>query len=154
LKIEEKIKEMGLSFPTPPTPKGAYKPVVRTGNLIFSSGTGSNVNGVRLYTGKVGLDVSISDAQESAKLALLNNLANIKAEVGSLDSIRIIKLTGFVNSAPGFTEQAKVIDGASLFLEKIMGEKGKHARSAIGVCELPFNLSVEIEMVVEVQSTI
>lgn len=145
--VEEKLKELGYELPTPPSAKGAYLPVTRYGNLFFTSGTGSNINGVRLYTGKVGKDVTLEQAQESARLALLNNLANLKNAAGSLEHVRILKLTGFVNCAEGFSQQAAVIDGASLLLEKLFGEKGKHARSAIGVYELPFHLSVEIEMV-------
>lgn len=145
--VEEKLKELGYELPTPPSAKGAYLSVARYGNLFFTSGTGSNINGVRLYTGKVGKDVTLEQAQESARLALLNNLANLKNAAGDLEHVRILKLTGFVNCVEGFSQQAAVIDGASLLLEQLLGEKGKHARSAIGVYELPFHLSVEIEMV-------
>lgn len=151
MSIEEKLQALGYELPTPPTPKGAYLPVNRVGNLLFTSGTGSNINGVRLYTGKVGAEVSLEQAQESARLALLNNLANIKAAVGSLESIRILKLTGYVNSAQNFDRQAAVIDGASQLLEQLYGERGRHARSAIGVYELPFHLSVEVELVAVVE---
>lgn len=145
--IEEKLLALGYELPTPPTPKGAYRPVTRYGKLLYTSGTGSNINGVRYFLGKVGRDVTVEEAQESARLALLNNLANLKAEVGSLEHLRILKLTGFVNCEEGFDRQATVIDGASQLLEQLFGARGCHARSAIGAYELPFHLSVEIEMV-------
>lgn len=149
--VENKLAQLGYELPVPPSPKGAYRPVTRYGNLLITSGTGSNINGVRHFLGKVGREVTIEQAQESARLALLNNLANLRNEVGSLEHIRILKLTGFVNCVAGFDKQAAVIDGASQLLEKIFGENGKHARSAIGVYELPFNLSVEIEMIAVVE---
>lgn len=149
--IEQRLWELGYKLPVPPAPKGAYLPVSRWGGLLFSSGTGSNVNGVRLYTGKVGRDVTVEQAQESARLALLNNLANIRAAVGSLEPIRILKLNGYVNCAEGFDRQAAVIDGASQMLETLFGEKGRHARVAVGVYELPFHLSVEIELIATVE---
>lgn len=150
MKIEQRLAELGYELPVPPMPKGAYLPAVCAGGLVFSSGTGSNVNDQRLYTGKVGIEINMEDAQESARLALLVNLANVKSVVGSLDNLRIVKLTGFVNSGAAFHQQAAVIDGASLLLEKLYGERGRHARSAIGVAELPFNLSVEVELVAEI----
>ena len=151
MSVEEKLKELGYELPTPPTPKGAYRPVTRCGDILFTSGTGANINGIRHYLGKVGSNVTLEEAQESARLALLNNLANIKAEAGTLEGLRILKLTGFVNSAPGFNKQPAVVDGASVLLQQLFGDNGCHARSAIGVAELPFDLSVEIEMVVTFQ---
>lgn len=148
--VEQRIREQGLEIPDPPTPKGAYLPGAKVGNLIFTSGTSSVVKGERTFVGKVGKEISLEEAQESAKIAVLNNLAIVKAIVGDLDRIRVIKLTGYVNSAPGFDKQPAVIDGASKFLQAIMGDKGKHARTAIGAAELPFGISVEIDMVVEV----
>lgn len=149
--VEDRLKGLGYELPTPPSPKGAYRPVTRCGNILFTSGTGANIHGVRHFLGKVGDTVTLEEAQESARLALLNNLANIKAELGSLEHVRVLKLTGFVNSASGFNRQPAVVDGASIMLEYLFGENGHHARSAIGVNELPFDLSVEIEMVVAVE---
>lgn len=148
--IEEKLAQMGYKLPTPPTPKGAYRPVTRCGDILFTSGTGANIDGIRHFLGKVGDTVTLEEGQESARLALLNNLANIKAELGTLEGLRILKVNGFVNSAPGFNQQPAVVDGASVMLEQLFGEAGRHARSAVGVYELPFDLSVEIEMIVSV----
>ena len=149
--IEEKLKEIGFELPNPPSPKGAYLPVRRYGNLIFTSGTGANINGVRYYLGKVGDNVSLEEAQSSAQLALLNNLANIKASLGTLEGLKILKLTGYVNCTNDFNKQAAVIDGASNMLEALYEENGRHARSAIGVSSLPFDLSVEIELIVAIE---
>lgn len=148
----ERIKALGYELPVPPSPKGAYLPVRRYGNILFSSGTGANINGTRYFTGCVGKTVSVEDAIESGKLALLNNLANIYASIGNeIDHLKVLKLTGYVNSDSDFHEQAKVVDGASTLLFDIFGENGRHARSAIGVASLPFNLSVEIELVVAIE---
>ena len=147
--FKEKLARLGYELPSPPSPKGSYLPVRRVGDLLFTSGTGANINGTRLFTGTVGKSVSVEDAQKSAKYALLNNLANIYSEIGEdMKYLRILKLTGYVSSSPEFHDQAKVINGASDVLFEIFGENGRHARSAIGVSSLPFDLSVEIEMVV------
>ena len=145
------ITELGYELPEPPSPKGMYLPVRNVGTLFFTSGTGCNIKGVRYYTGKVGGNVSLEEAQESARVALLNNIANIYAVVGEkIWDITVLKLTGYVNSDPAFNQQAKVIDAASELLYKIFGDVGRHARSAIGVAALPFDLSVEIELVVSI----
>jgi enamine deaminase RidA (YjgF/YER057c/UK114 family) len=146
---EDRLRELGLELPAPPKPAAAYIPAVRVGNLIFTAGQGP-FGGV---TGKVGAEVSLEQAKEAAKATCLNGLAVIKAEVGNLAEIkRMVKLTVFVASAPGFNDQPLVANGASELLEQVFGSDGRHARSAVGVAELPFNIPVEIEFVAEVRS--
>ena len=146
---EERLRELGLTLPEPPKPVAAYVPAVRTGNLVFTAGQGPFGSD---FVGKVGAEVSIEQAQEAARVTCLNGLAVIKAEVGDLANVRrIVKLTVFVASAPGFTDQPLVANGASQLLEQAFGADGKHARSAVGVAELPFNIPVEIEFVAEVR---
>jgi enamine deaminase RidA (YjgF/YER057c/UK114 family) len=147
--IEEKIQQLGYSLPEPAKPSFQYIPVVVQGDLAFVSGQLPKVDGEVKVTGKVGDNVSIEEAQESARICILQGLSCIKEEIGSLDKItRIVKITGFVNSAAGFIDQPKVIDGASDLLRQIFGELGRHSRSAIGAAELPRNTPVEIEMIV------
>ena len=148
---EEKIASLGLTLPSPTPPVAAYVPAVRTGNLVFISGQGPFKDG-QLITGKVGADVDQAAATEAAKFVCLNGLAAVKAEIGELSNItRVVKLTVFVNSAPGFDQQPAVANGASELLQEIFGDIGKHARSAVGMAELPFNMCVEIEFVFEVR---
>jgi enamine deaminase RidA (YjgF/YER057c/UK114 family) len=145
---EDKLKELGLELPEAPKPVAAYVPTVRAGDLVFVSGQGPFGTGV---TGKVGAEVSVEQAAEQARITCLNGLAQIKAAVGDLANVkRVVKLTVFVASAPGFGEQPKVANGASELLQEVFGEAGRHARSAVGVSELPFNIPVEIEFTVEV----
>ena len=151
-RVEDKLKEMGFTLPEAPTPVAAYVPCVRTGNLVFVSGQVPRVGGDIRYRGHVGGEISMDEAVEAARVCALNALAVVKNEIGDLDKIRkIVKLSGFVASAPGFHHQPKVVDGASTFLAELLGEKGKHARAAVGVNELPLGVSVEIEMIVEVE---
>jgi len=145
---EQRLKELGLELPEAPKPVAAYVPCVRTGNLVFVSGQGPFGTGI---TGKVGAGVTVEQAQELAKVTCLNGLAQIKAEVGDLSRVtRVVKLTVYVASAPGFGEQPKVANGASELLQDVFGDAGRHARAAVGVSELPFDIPVEIEFVVEV----
>lgn len=148
-KIEEKLLAMGIKLPVCPAPVAAYLPVQRAGKLIYASGQTAWVDGVLQYAGKVGGSVSIEDAYESAKLSAINCLSAIKTIV-DLDSIRIVRVTGYVNAVPEFGEQPKVINGASELLEKLYGANGRHARSAIGIGSLPTNASVEVEIIAEV----
>lgn len=149
--IEEKLRELDLELPQAPKPVGNYRPARRVGNLVFTSGQTARLNGVRRYVGKVGREVSSEDAYLSARDAALNCLACVKSVVGSLDRVRsIVKITGFVNCVDGFEHQPGVINGASDLIEKLWGEAGAHARSAIGVNALPSNVSVELELIVEV----
>jgi enamine deaminase RidA (YjgF/YER057c/UK114 family) len=149
--FEDKLRQMGLELPPPPTPVAAYLPTVRTGNLVFVSGQVPREKGELNYRGHVGSDLSVEDGRSAARICALNALAAIKQELGDLDRIqRIVKLTGYVASAAGFTDQPKVVDGASVFLIELFGDKGQHARAAVGVNELPLGVSVELEMIVEV----
>jgi len=143
---------MGLELPEVAAPVAAYVPTVRTGNLVFVSGQIPRVKGEIQYRGHLGSDLSVEDGRAAARLCALNALAAVKNEIGDLDKVRrVVKVTGYVASAAGFTDQPKVVDGASLFLGELLGEKGKHARAAVGVNELPLGVSVEIEMIVEVE---
>jgi enamine deaminase RidA (YjgF/YER057c/UK114 family) len=146
--IEEKLASLGISLPVPPEPAGSYLPVVVSGNLAFVAGQipmeGKHVK----FTGKVD---SIETGQQAARLCTINALAQLKSFLGSLDRIkRVIKVTGFVNCDPSFADQAKIINGASDLLVKIFGEKGKHARAAVGVSSLPLDSTVELEFIAEV----
>ncbi|MAS90219.1 MAG: hypothetical protein CMO14_04295 [Thaumarchaeota archaeon] len=149
--IEKRLKDLGISIPNAPKPAGSYVPVVLTGKLAFVSGQIPIKDGQVVYQGKVGDTQSIDDAQEAAKLCVINGLAQIEAYCGTLDNLeKIIKISGFVNSTKDFTEHPKVINAASDLLMKIFDEKGRHSRIAIGVSSLPLNATVEIDMVVEI----
>jgi enamine deaminase RidA (YjgF/YER057c/UK114 family) len=149
--VEEKLKALGLELPASPVPVGNYLPASRVGNLVFTSGQTARINGVRRYLGKVGKDVSPEEAYLSARDAALNCLACVKQVAGSLDKIkRIVKLLGFVNCVEGYEKQPAAINGASDLLEKLFGDAGRHARSAVGVNALPSDASVELEMIVEI----
>lgn len=149
---EEKIKELiGIDLPPAPKPLAAYIPAQQTGNLVFTSGQLPMKEGNLIAIGKVGGDVNEEIGMDCAKQCALNCLSAVKSVIGSLDKIdQIIKLVVFVNSAAGFSGQPKIANGASEFLVQVFGEKGKHARSALGVSELPLNAPVEIEMVVRI----
>jgi len=149
--IEEKLGMLGITLPSPPRPAGSYIPVVRTGNLVFVSGQIPISDGKILHSGKVTKDLSVEDAQKAARLCVINALAQIKFELGDLDKIsKIVRVSGFVNSPPEFTEQPKVINGASDLLFEIFEKKGQHTRIAIGVSSLPLNSAVEIDLIVEI----
>lgn len=148
---EQKIAELGLELPEVVKPLAAYVPTVRTGNLVYTSGQVPVVKGEVQFTGKVGAEVSVEDGQAAARTCALNALAALKAEVGDLSKIkRIVKAVVFVASAPDFTGQPQVANGASELLGEIFGEAGKHARSAVGVAALPLNVPVEVELIAEV----
>jgi enamine deaminase RidA (YjgF/YER057c/UK114 family) len=150
--IENKIKELGFELPVLHPPVAAYVPVVRSGNLLFCSGQLPMKEGKVVFAGQVGKDLSKEEAQKAAQLCLLNGLAAIKREIGDLDRIRqIIRLNGYINSAPGFCEQHIVMNGASELAVAIFGDKGKHSRVAVGVAELPLNVAVEMDLIVEVR---
>ncbi|MCG6913106.1 RidA family protein [bacterium BMS3Abin03] len=150
--IEDKIKELGYDLPETPKPLAAYIPALKTGDYVYTSGQVPLVKGELKFAGKIGSDLSLEDGQKAAIICALNALSAIKGVLVNLEKIeRVIKLTVFVNSANGFTDQPKVANGASEFLGKIFGENGKHTRSAVGVSELPVNSAVEIEMIVKVK---
>jgi len=153
-RVEEKLEALGLQLPPPPSPVAAYVSTVRTGDLVFVSGHGPMRDGRFTSIGKLGGDLDVEAGYQAARLVMLNCLASVKAEIGDLDKItRIVKVLGMVNSAPGFEQQPAVINGASDLLIEILGDRGRHARSAVGMAELPFGISVEIEMVVEVSDS-
>lgn len=149
---EDRLKEKGLELPAPPSPIAAYVTAVRTGNLVFVSGHGPHRGGELVYRGKLGQDVDVETGYQAAQLVCLNMLASLKAEIGDLDRVkRIVKLLGMVNCTPDFGQQPEVINGASDLLGHVFGERGRHARSAVGMGSLPRGISVEIEMIVEVE---
>lgn len=151
-RFADRLQEIGLSLPIP-KPAAQYVPAVRIGNLVYTSGAvPARPDG--LVTGKLGADLDIEGGQEAAKLCVLNCLAAVQGLIGDLDRVRrIVKLTGFVNSAPGFIQQHLVMDGASSFLLLLFPEeRGAHARSSVGVAELPLNIAVEVELIVEVET--
>ena len=150
---QERMQQLGLELPQVPIPAASYVPAVRTGNLVFTAGQVSFEDGEIRVTGKVGDAVSLEEAQHAARLCALNALAAAASEAGGLDRIsRIIKVVGYVASAPGFNGQPQVVNGASDLLGEIFGENGHHARSAVGVVELPLGVPVEVEMIVELVS--
>jgi len=149
--IEEKLKSLNITLPTPPKPAGAYIPVVKSGNTVYVSGQIPIEDGKVAFKGKVPSVQSLEQAQKAAKICAINALAQLKSELGSLDKIsKILRVSGFVNSESDFTEQPKVINAASDLLFEIFGEKGQHSRIAVGVASLPLGATVEIDMIVEI----
>ena len=152
MEIEKKLKELGFEVPTPPTPVANYIASVQVGNILFVGGNTGTVNGKRKYTGKVGDAVTVEQAYEMAQFCALNHLEFIKVALGDLDRVeRIVKVTGYVNVAPGFKDMPKVINGESDLYVKLWGERGRHARAAIGVASLGGDAPVETEMIVQVK---
>lgn len=149
--IIEKITQLGYTLPEAPAPVGSYVQCVRSGNLLFLSG-GISIIGDTKFIGKVGRDLTIEQGQEAARLCVLNRLAVIQAEIGSLDKVkRIVALNGFVNSGEDFYDHPVVMNGASNLLIEIFGEKGKHSRTALGAPALPLNVAVELNLTVEIE---
>ncbi|MCY7372564.1 MAG: RidA family protein [Spirochaetaceae bacterium] len=149
---EERLAELGLTLPSDTPPLAAYVPAVRTGNLVFTSGQLPRIDGELTHVGKVGAEVTAEQAKEAAQACALNAIAAVKAEIGDLANVRrVVKVVGFVASAPDFTGQPGVVNGASELLGKVFGDAGVHARSAVGVAALPLDVPVEVEMVVEVE---
>src|SRR6187401_1723669 len=149
---EVKLKEKGIVLTTPGKPVANYVNAVRVGNLLFLAGKGPTKPDGSNITGKVGKDLTIEQGYEAAKLVAINHLAVLKAELGSLNKVkRIVKVLGMVNCTEDFKDQPKVINGYSDMMVEIFGEKGKHARSAVGMYALPSNIAVEVEVVVEVE---
>jgi enamine deaminase RidA (YjgF/YER057c/UK114 family) len=151
MSYELRLKELGIELPAAPKPVANYVPVVRVGDLLFLSGVLPSKEGQLVMTGKLGADVSIEQGVAAAKLAVLNALAIVKAEAGSLDRVkRIVKMVGHIASASGFTDQPQVLNGASDLLVAVFGEAGRHARVAVGAAELPRQSPIEIELIVQV----
>ncbi len=148
--VEDRLRASGYELPTVPQPGGSYVPAIRAGTLLFTAGQLPFKEGELLYTGKVGREVSVEDAKEAARLCALNALAAIKSETGSLENVRrVAKVTGYVASAEGFNGQTEVLNGASDLIGELFGDSGLHARTAVGVAELPLDAPVEVELVVE-----
>lgn len=149
---ELKLQEMGIIIPEASEPVANYVNVVRTGNLLFLAGKGPSLPDGSYITGKVGQDLSIDQGNEAARLVGIAQLAVLKAELGDLNKVkRIVKVLGMVNCGPEFTQQPQVINGFSDLMVEVFGEKGKHARSAVGMNALPMDIAVEIELIVEIE---
>ena len=153
MSFKEKLSELGLTLPTAAAPVAAYVPAVKSGNLVFTAGQLPVVDGKLVKEGKVSSDVTAEDAKKMAEICALNALAAISL-VAELDQIeRVVRVGGFVNCAPGFTAIPGVVNGASELLIKVFGDvNGKHARTAVGVAELPLNAPVEIELIVQLKN--
>ena len=145
-----RLRELGYELPGVAKPLASYVPAVRVGDQVWTSGQLPLVEGALLLTGKVGAEVTTEQAQEQARIAALNALAAIDAEVGLDNVSRVVKIVGFVASDPAYADQPVVINGASDFIGEVFGDAGKHARSAVGVAALPKNAPVEIELIVEI----
>jgi len=151
MKVEARLRELGFKLETPRESGLRLLPAKRHGNLIFVSGHGPSREGTFVYRGKVGAEVSLEEAQKAAELCVVNCLAAVMHLIGDLDEVKeIVKLLAFVSSAPGFSRQPEVVNGASALLEALYGDAGRHARSAIGTSQLPFDIPVEIEMIAAV----
>jgi enamine deaminase RidA (YjgF/YER057c/UK114 family) len=152
MRLEAKLRELGLDLPPTPKPAANYVGAVQSGNLVFVSGHGPTKDGKFSYIGKVGKDLSVEEGYEAARLVALNCLASAKAIIGDLDRItRVVKILGMVNCPEDFGDHPKVINGASDLLVQLFGDSGRHARSAVGMQALPFGIAVEIEMIFEVR---
>jgi enamine deaminase RidA (YjgF/YER057c/UK114 family) len=148
---EERLEQLGIELPSVAKPVAAYVPALRSGNSIYTSGQLPMVDGALVRTGKVGAEVDADMAKDLARTCALNAIAAVKSVVGELSAVvRVVKVVGFVASAPGFTGQPQVINGASELLGEVFGDAGRHARSAVGVAVLPLDAPVEVEIIVEV----
>jgi enamine deaminase RidA (YjgF/YER057c/UK114 family) len=152
MSFEKRLEELAISIPPVPRPVAAYVPVVRAGRYVYTSGQLPLIDGLVKYQGKVGRDLTVEEGYLAARICALNCLGAVRSLLESLDPIeRIVKVTGFVNSAEGFNQQPQVLNGASELLEDIFGGEGRHVRSAVGVGELPLNAAVEVEMIVQIR---
>ncbi len=149
--IEGRLAELGITLPAAAAPVANYVPTVRSGNMLYVSGQVTLRDGQPQHLGKLGAGMDVAEGAQAARLCALNIVAQAKAALGELDRVvRVVKLVGFVNSAPDFIDQPKVINGASDFMVEVFGDKGRHARSALGVAALPLGVSVEVEAILEV----
>ena len=153
MSVAERLTALGLTLPAVPTPVANYLPARQYGNILFASGQTPTVDGELTMRGKLGAEISVEQGQEGARLSVLNCLAAVAAHLdGDLDRVEaVLKLTGYVASAPGFVDQPAVINGASVLLEDVLGEAGRHARAAIGLAELPGGAPVEVDLVLAVR---
>ncbi len=151
MSFDQRLAQLNIQLPAPPKPVATYIPAVQAGDLLFLSGMIPFRDGKLVSAGKVGRDLTVDQGVEAARVALLNALAVIRHELGTLDRVRqVVRLVGYVASAEGFVQQPAVMNGASDLLVAIFGEKGKHARVALGAAELPLNAPVELEMILQV----
>ncbi len=151
MSVEERLHELGIELPEPPPPSGNYIGAVSDGNLLFLSGHGPRGASGEYSSGKLGSDLTLEQGREEARKVGLNMLATLKAEIGDLDRVRrVVKVLGMVNAAPDFRDHPSVIDGYSDFMVEVFGERGRGARSAVGMGSLPFQIPVEVEMIVEI----
>lgn len=151
--IEQRVDELGIELTTPELPVANYVGAVKAGNLIFLSGKISKDKEGKLILGKLGKDLTVKQGYEAARTCGIAQLSTLKAELGDLNKIvRIVKVTGFVNSDPAFTDQSKVVNGFSDLMVEVFGERGKHARAAVGMASLPLGVACEVEMIVEVRN--
>jgi len=151
-KIDKRLAELGIALPAPASPVGSYVPYVNVGALVFISGQLPRAEGKLAFTGKVGRDVTVENGQAAARVCALNLLAHLKvACAGNLDRVvRCVRMSGFVNSDPEFTDHPQVVNGASDLMQEVFGESGRHARTAVGVAALPANAAVEVEAIFEI----
>ena len=150
--VEQRLKELGIELHTPDAPVANYVQSVRTGNLVFLAGHGPTLPEGGYITGKVGKDIDLEQGNKAARLTAINLLSSLKAEIGDLNKVtRIVRVFGMVNATESFTDHPKVINGCSDLLVSIFGDRGKHARAAVGMVSLPMNIATEIEMVVEIK---
>ncbi|MFO0776271.1 MAG: RidA family protein [Nitrospira sp.] len=153
MSYEAKLKELGVTLPDPPKPVANYVPVVRVGDLLFLSGVLPSRDGQLIMTGKLGQELTIEQGKEASRVAVLNGLSIIRHAAGSLDRVKqLVKMVGHIASAPGFTDQPQVLNGASDLLVALFGDAGRHARVAVGAAELPRQAPVEIELIVQLLS--
>lgn len=149
---EQKLKDLGIILPEASSPVANYVNAVRSGNLLFLAGKGPGLPDGTFITGKIGQDLTIEEGKEAARMVAINQLAVLKAELGDLNKVkRIVKVLGLVNCNSDFTQQPQVINGFSDLMVEVFGEKGKHARSAVGMNALPMNIAVEVELIVEIE---
>ncbi len=150
MSVTQRLADLGITLPEVPAPVAAYVPAVRSGSHIYTSGQLPFAAGELLHTGLVGGDVTVDEAVVCARQCALNALAAVAEQAGGLEAVRIVKVVGFVASADGFTAQPQVINGASGLIGDVLGDNGVHARSAVGVAQLPLNAPVEVEVIAEV----
>jgi enamine deaminase RidA (YjgF/YER057c/UK114 family) len=152
MKIEKRLEELGIKLPPPATPVANYVTTVQTGNLVFTSGHGPGSGEGPIYKGQLGTDITLEQGYQSARQVAICLISTLKHALSDLDRIkRVVKVVGFVNSAPTFTQQPAVVNGASDLFVEVFGDKGRHARSAVGMSQLPGGIPVEVEMVVEIE---
>lgn len=152
MNFEQKLKELGITLPEVAKPVAAYIPAIRSGSTVYSSGQLPMVSGALKYKGRLGDNISLEDAYQAARICALNALAAVCSVAGGIDAIeKIVRITGYVSSTPEFTDQPKVVNGASELMLAIFGDAGRHARSAVGVSALPLGAPVEVELIVQLK---